>query len=41
MWYVTGIVMMSTAFLFLNPTFDCEGMGLLTNNCQDYVCALP
>jgi len=41
-WYVTGIVLMSTAFIFLNPTFDCEAFGLLTNeSCFDYVCSLP
>jgi len=40
-WYVTGIVLMSTAFLFLNPSFDCTGQGLLTDDCYDYVCSLP
>jgi hypothetical protein len=40
-WYVTGIILMSTSFMFLNPDFDCEAFGLLTPDCYDTVCALP
>ena len=41
MWYATGIILMSTAFIFLNPSFDCHAFGLLTEDCYSYVCALP
>ena len=39
-WYVTGNLLLSTAFLYLNPSFDCSGSGLLTDSCYDYVCSL-
>jgi hypothetical protein len=39
-WYVTGSILLSTAFIYLNPTFDCAGYGLLTDDCYNYVCAL-
>jgi hypothetical protein len=29
-WFATGSVLLSTAFFFLNPEFDCEAFGLLT-----------
>jgi MFS family permease len=32
--------MLSTAFLFLNPQFDCPGNGVLSDNCYNNVCAL-
>lgn len=39
--FVTGVVLMSTSFIFNNPEFDCEASGLLTDQCYDYVCSLP
>jgi hypothetical protein len=26
-WYVTGCILLSAAFIYLNPTFDCSGYG--------------
>jgi hypothetical protein len=40
-YYVTGIVLMSTSFIFNNPEFDCEAFGLITDSCYDTVCSLP
>ena len=40
-WYVTGALLLSTSFIYLNPTFDCTAFGLLTDTCYDFVCALP
>lgn len=40
-YFVTGTILMSTAFNFNNPEFDCSAFGLLTDNCYDYVCSLP
>jgi hypothetical protein len=40
-WFVTGSLLLSTSFIYLNPTFDCEAFGLLTDDCYDYVCSLP
>jgi hypothetical protein len=40
-WYVTGVLLLSTSFIFLNPEFDCAAFGLLTNDCYDFVCSLP
>lgn len=40
-WFVTGIILMSTAFLFQNREFNCEEYGLLTKDCDGFVCALP
>jgi hypothetical protein len=40
-WFSTGIILMSTAFLYLNPSFDCKQFGLLVDDCRSYVCALP
>lgn len=28
-WFVTGIILLSNAFLFRNPSFDCSAHGLL------------
>lgn len=39
-WYVTGTILLGTGFIFLNPSFDCPGYGLLTDNCYDFVCSL-
>lgn len=40
-WFVTGIILMNTSFLFLNKSFSCEEKGLLTSTCESYVCSLP
>lgn len=42
-WFVTGIILLSTAFLFRNRSFDCKAYGLLLSDsdCSDYVCELP
>lgn len=40
-WYGAGVILLSTAFIFLNPKFDCEAFGLLTEDCYSYVCSLP
>lgn len=40
-WFIAGILIMQTQFLFLNHEIDCKGNGLVTNNCSDYVCSLP
>jgi hypothetical protein len=40
-WFVTGIILMNTSFLFLNKSFDCKTQGLLVSNCNKYVCSLP
>lgn len=42
-WFVTGIILLSTAFLFRNRSFDCIENGLLINEvfCTKYVCQLP
>lgn len=40
-YYVTGISLMSTSFIFNNPDFDCKASGLLTDNCYNAVCSLP
>ncbi len=40
-YYVTGIVLMSTAFIFYNPEFDCQAFGLITDDCYTTVCSLP
>jgi MFS family permease len=42
-WFVTGIILLSTAFLFRNYAFDCKAHGLLLPDslCSDYVCELP
>ena len=29
MWFVTGIILLSTAFLFRSRSFDCKAHGLL------------
>ncbi len=41
-WFVTGIILLSNAFLFRNPSFDCNAHGLLVSNqaCSQYVCSL-
>jgi OCT family organic cation transporter-like MFS transporter 4/5 len=41
-WFVTGIILLSTAFLFRSPSFDCKAHGLLISEkyCQQYVCNL-
>ena len=41
MYYVTGILLMSTGFLFLNRQFKCADKGLLSSACDTTVCALP
>ena len=41
MWFVTGIILMSTAFLFWNMPFDCIQHGLLVKDCEEVVCKLP
>jgi hypothetical protein len=38
--YVGGSILLGTAFIFRNPSFDCASYGLLTENCYNYVCAL-
>ena len=41
--FVTGIVLLSTAFLFRKRAFECKYNGMLVseNDCLDYVCKLP
>lgn len=41
-WFVTGIILLSTGFLFRTPNFDCRANGLLVspNDCSLYVCRL-
>lgn len=41
MWLCTGIILMTAAFLYLNPSFDCGQYGLLTAECKKFVCKLP
>lgn len=43
MWFVTGIILLSTAFLFRSRSFDCKAHGLLvgSSDCLSYVCQLP
>lgn len=31
MWFVTGIILLSTAFLFRSRSFDCKVHGLLVS----------
>jgi hypothetical protein len=31
-WFVTGIILLSTAFLFRSPALDCRGHGLLVSD---------
>ena len=40
-WFIAGILIMQTQFLFLNHEIDCAGNGLATDTCTDYVCSLP
>lgn len=40
-WLVSGCIMMGSPFFFRNSTFDCEKEGLLTDDCESYVCSLP
>ena len=40
-WYSTGSLLLSVAFFFLNPEFDCEAFGLVTKDCTSFVCSLP
>jgi MFS family permease len=41
-WFVTGIILLSTGFLFRSPSFDCQEHGLLVTDlhCEQYVCSL-
>jgi MFS family permease len=41
--FVTGIVLISTAFFYRKRAFECKAHGLLVSeaNCLDYVCDLP
>jgi hypothetical protein len=41
--FVTGIVLLSTAFLFRKRSFECKVNGLLVReaDCLEYVCKLP
>jgi K+-transporting ATPase c subunit len=34
MWFVTGIILLSTAFLFRNRSFDCKANGLLISEAK-------
>lgn len=40
-YFVTGVLLMSDAFMFNNPQFDCPSFGLLTDDCYSTVCSLP
>lgn len=40
-WFVSGVVMMSNGFMFMENDFDCTGVELSDNSsCKDYVCQL-
>jgi hypothetical protein len=40
-WFVTGIILMNTGFLFFKKSFECPELGFLTGSCKDAVCELP
>ena len=40
-WFIAGFIVMQPVFLFLDKPFDCEGKGVLTNDCSKTVCSLP
>lgn len=40
-WFIAGVLIMQTGFLFLNHEFDCSGKGLASDDCVRYVCSLP
>lgn len=43
MWFVVGILLLSTAFLFRKRALDCRNNGLLITeaDCLSHVCKLP
>lgn len=38
-WFTAGFLLLGTSFLFMNPTFDCEGTPSEIKQCQKDYCS--
>lgn len=38
-WFLAGILLLGTSFLFMSPDFDCEGTRKEIEECEAQICS--